>query len=367
MNGNQCQYGLVTTQNGLTMLARKSTGFMTNSPCIVNQMDKQCPNKSGWQIHKHIALEGNRTKQAQVYPKELCQAIRVGLQLQLQADKDGQFLLANIGDPSKETSEELKKTANELKMRYKTVEEENDQELEEAWDYVSGAQLDPKVVRGARQEEVEYIHKMNLYSKVPIKECYNKTNKGPISVRWIDINKGDADRPNYRSRLVAREINTHKRDDFFVATPPLEALKLLLSMVASGNEGELVMINNVGRAVFHAKATRDVFVQLPPEDQLLGEEQFCGKLNFSIYGTRDAAMNWQAECSQLLIDNGFSQGVATPCVFHRKEKGIRTLVHGDDYVSVGRLEQLEWMKKCWKGNTNSKLRPWDQGRMMSNN
>ena len=30
--------------------------------------------------------------------------------------------------------------------------------------------------------------------------------KPPISVKWVDVNKGDDLNPNYRSRLVAREI-----------------------------------------------------------------------------------------------------------------------------------------------------------------
>lgn len=143
---------------------------------------------------------------------------------------------------------------------------------------------------------------------------------------------------------MAREINTHKRDDLFAATPPLEAMNLLLPMAASGNRGEVVMINDVSRAFFHAKATREVYVQLLDEDRKEGEEKFCGRLYFSMYGTRDAAMNWQAEYSQRLVDNGFKQGLVTPCVSHHPGRGIRTLVHGDDYVSIGKPEQLQWME-----------------------
>ena len=86
---------------------------------------------------------------------------------------------------------------------------------------------------------------MQLYDKVPINECKRATGKMPITVRWIDINKGDNEKPNYRSRLVARELNTHKRDDLFAATPPLEALKIILSMTASSNRGEVIMVNDI--------------------------------------------------------------------------------------------------------------------------
>ena len=296
-------------------------------------------------MHEHIKLEDGRARAAQVYPDELCKAICRGLEAQLKVDAQQQFLLANTAPDATATSRDLMKAARDVEEKYKTIEENLDDQLEEAWDDVSGAQLDPKVVKLARQEEVDYIHKMNLYIKVPVKECHQKTGKGPISVRWIDVNKGDTERPNYRSRLVAREINTHKRDDLFAATPPFEALKLLVSMAATNNKGEVIMINDVSRAFFHAKATRTVYVQLPDEDPGYEEKPMCGRLNFSMYGTRDAAMNWQAEYSQRLIDNGFEQGKSNPCVFHHIGKGIRTLVHGDDYVSVGRPESLKWMEE----------------------
>ena len=233
----------------------------------------------------------------------------------------------------------------EIQTKYKTIEEEDDQQLYEAYDDVSGAQLDPKKVQQARMEEVEYVRGMKLYDKVPITECRARTGRNPITVRWIDFSKGDEAQPNYRSRLVAREINTYKRGDLFAATPPLEALKFILSMTATANKGEIVMVNDISRAFFHAKAERDVYVQLVPEDTLPGEEGLCGKLRYSMYGTRDAAQIWHKEYSGQLIAIGFNQRVASPCVFYHKQRGIRTYVHGDDYVSNGMPHQLDWMKK----------------------
>ena len=235
--------------------------------------------------------------------------------------------------------------AREIESKCKTVEEEDSELFEEAWGDVSGARLKPEEVKRIRQEEVEYIHKMNLYTKVPIVERHKRTGKAPIIVRWIDINNGDEEKINYRSRLVAREINIHKREDLFAAIPPLEALKLILQIAASSNKREIIMINHVSRAFFHAKATRDVYVRLLAEDLQPGEEELCGRLRCSMYGTRDAAQNWQSEYSQRLIDNGFTRGKVSLCVFHPVTRGIRTLVHGDGYVSVGLPGQLKWMEE----------------------
>ena len=145
--------------------------------------------------------------------------------------------------------------------------------------------------------------------------------------------------------MVAREINTYKRDDLFAATPPLEALKVILSMTACCNKGEVVMINDISRAFFHAKAKREVYVQIPQEDLQPNEEGVCGKLNYSMYGTRDAAQKLFEEYSKGLLDVGFTQGKATPCVFYHEGRNIRTYVHGDDYVSTGISKDLQWLKE----------------------
>ena len=193
-------------------------------------------------------------------------------------------------------------------------------------------------------EEVQYVRQMKLYTEVPINECIQKIGKKPIAVRWIDINKGDQTSPHYRSRLVAKEINTHKRDDLFAGTPPLDTLKITISMTASNNNGDILMINDVSRAFFHAKARRDVYVQIAEEDREPGDEGRCGKLNFSMYGTRDAAQNWASEYADMLMSIGFIQGKASPYVFYHRARQIRTFVHGGDYVSSAKPEQLKWLK-----------------------
>ena len=83
------------------------------------------------------------------------------------------------------------------------------------------------------------------------------------------------------------EIALNKREDLFAATPPLEAKKMLFSLYASKEKMCLDFID-VSRAYFHAKARRKLYVELPPED---AEEGMCGKLEKSMYGTRDAAQN----------------------------------------------------------------------------
>ena len=130
-------------------------------------------------------------------------------------------------------------------------------------------------------------------------ECYNKTGKAPIGTRWVDVNKGDSVHPEYRSWLVAQEINTNRREDLFAPTPPLEAKKMLKSMAVTEGvgfkagrkqQGMKLDFIDVRRAYFHAKSRREVYVALPAEDW---EDGKCGKLLKAMCGTRDAAQNWE--------------------------------------------------------------------------
>ena len=55
----------------------------------------------------------------------------------------------------------------------------------------------------------------------------------PIQTRRVDVKKGDAQTPDVRCRLVAKDFAAQRDASSFAATPPLEALRLLLSDMSS--------------------------------------------------------------------------------------------------------------------------------------
>ena len=87
-------------------------------------------------------------------------------------------------------------------------------------------------------------------------------------------------------------------------------------------------------------------MELPEEDYSEEDrkEDREGRLAMSLYGTRDAAQNWQNTVERNLKKIGFRQGVASSSVYYNEQWKISTLVHGDDYVSVGSEEQMKWLK-----------------------
>ena len=95
-------------------------------------------------------------------------------------------------------------------------------EQDVAWDDVSGELLDAHEVSKARLKELQYIREKKVYTKITRKQA-QAMGVRVIGTRWIDINEGDQENKNHRSRLVAKEFKTDDNNALFAATPPLEA------------------------------------------------------------------------------------------------------------------------------------------------
>ena len=229
------------------------------------------------------------------------------------------------------------------------------QEWKEYVDDVNGGMLDPKLTAEARKLELEWIEKEKVYEYRPRQEARDK-GIVPIPLLWIDTNKGDLANPFVRSRLVVRECTKGKNakralpaEQLFSAMPPLEALKILLSLKVTrkvSKKGKTLKIAHfdISRAHFVPKAEREVYVELPDEDKQKALDK-VGRLLRTMYGTQDASHIWQKDYTSLLGSNGYKAGVSNPAVFYSPEMDGRMLVHGDDFVILGDEDAIAHMYK----------------------
>ena len=120
-----------------------------------------------------------------------------------------------------------------------------------------------------------------MWRKVSISEAVRMSGRPPITVRWVDVNKGDDASPDIRSRFVARQIRGAHEDPAFAPTPPLEALRTVLSYAATDMENEKpkcrepsspnrvqISLIDISRAYFDAKChpAKPTYAALPSED-----------------------------------------------------------------------------------------------------
>ena len=264
---DQCMYGLKTwkdDRNVKDAYAKKPTNFMTNAPKIAEELSKRCDGS-----HQHQNLMEGRAKEAAIYPPELCRAICTGLMKQKNEGLEQIRSLMSVSHLTKIEDTDIDKIETEH------TDETGGWKME-AWDDLIGEGLDAREVLKARGKEIGYVEDKKVWTKMPRKEAQRRGIK-VVDVRWIDINKGDLNNPIYRSRLVAKEFNDCKDLSIFAATPPLEAMRLLLSEAATERPGKermeiVVMISDVARAFFEADAKRELCVELPAEAKTAKDE-----------------------------------------------------------------------------------------------
>ena len=120
-------------------------------------------------------------------------------------------------------------------------EESNDELLDQAWDDHTGESLDATKVKEARQ--------CTCLIKCPFVRCWERAGTAPLKARWVDIDKGT----RYRSRWVAKQFKGSDSEEWFAATPPIEALRALISQKES-----IDGVRRLSSLLLRSSATRDI-------------------------------------------------------------------------------------------------------------
>ena len=219
----------------------------------------------------------------------------------------------------------------------------------EFWDDVNDWKpLKRELAVQARKLEMEFFKKMGVYKKVPRDVAKNRVARSSPQ-KWVDTNKGDTSRPNYRSRLFGREVKCHKRLDLLFGDSPLETLMFLCSTCSVRD------VIDIKRAYSYAPARRPIFIEISKEDLEPEDERCVDQLQLSLYGTRDAAQNWAHENTTFMLSFGFQVAPASPCNFAHRARRVHLTVHGDDFTVVASAKQIAWIGEAMRKRDELKM------------
>ena len=112
----------------------------------------------------------------------------------------------------------------------------------------------------------------------------------------------------------------------------------------NSDDNFVIMSNDVSRAYFYAPITRPIYIAIPEEDWEARDEETVAKLNLSLYGTRDAAMNGTTRFTGVLLKRGFAKCSGSLSNFHHPIRQVSVTDHGDDFTSTGREIDLRWFE-----------------------
>ena len=99
-----------------------------------------------------------------------------------------------------------------------------------------------------------------------------------------------------------------------------------------------ILFLDASRAHCQAEATSQMAIELPPEEQVKGEDM-VGELLKSLYG----AHNWEKKWQRVIIDSGFvlGHGHQQSCVVESELCGF---AYGDDFIISGDSIELVWIE-----------------------
>ncbi|CAK0863719.1 unnamed protein product, partial [Prorocentrum cordatum] len=223
----------------------------------------------------------------------------------------------------------------------------------EFYDDRAGALLGAEMVRSARRSEMDFMAQRGVWTYASDEDCYRELGRKPLSVRWVDVDKGDSIRPDCRSRLVAQETMAqnatagHGVGAVFAAAPPLECLRLVCSLVMSSDqaEGRVLGFLDISRARPRCEIKRALYVRPPGEGGMSQGAGKCGFLKMALYGARGAGQNVELATSKTVVGAGCDQSACSPCVHCRRDKQVGFSHHGDDFVLEGSCDDAEAIRE----------------------
>ena len=334
VNFHMCGHGMTSRDEHGEGLVFKPTKVLTNSPSIAEKVNVRCCGG-----HRHVQLTCGRANAAAIYPQSLCDRIIDGALIDVMADNEkSKSFLGNLMSDADVTSHDMCDPLDGVENMIGYM------------DSRTGELLNDDLVGTARAEEMRIFNEMNVYSYATEEEMRNTEGAKMIGTTWVDVNKGTMAQPEYRSRLCGQEFaKGDPMDDLFAATPPLQGIKLMVSMCAS-EPGKRLMILDVKRAFLYGKVTRPIFTKLPREDPRFGEPGIVWRLEKAMYGTRDAPAIWQREVRRVLCALGFVPSKYNTCIYRHKERDVVLNVHVDDFLCLANSKEMKWLEESLAKN-----------------
>lgn len=169
-------------------------------------------------------------------------------------------------------------------------------------------------------------------------------DRSTISCRWVFKSKTRTDGTieRYKARLVARGFNQTKGVDYFETFSPVVRYESVRTVLAIAAEYDMEMIQFDIKTAFLNGPLEESIYMLQPEGYQDGTDRVC-YLQRGLYGLKQASRNWNNLFKQFVMEHGFTQSDADPCVFTKEANTNNWMIlclYVDDGLLVCKNEKL---------------------------
>ena len=229
-----CMFGLAVCDEGGPGFVNASVRTVTNTRCEVNAQARIDSLRVGGEQHKR-ETGTNRNMGTSSCPSNGGTVERGSAGVEdAGTEEEGKGCKEDMWDCSWKRQYKGTSHVQEEMRKLMHHDEQELLNLWEGWQDNEGGWLDLELCVQARREEVEYIRRHTLYTRVPRETCLRGAGKAPIETGWRPTRDSQGS-PTCARGGVAKENKTHARPESYASTPPpLEALQVVLSEVATG-------------------------------------------------------------------------------------------------------------------------------------
>ncbi len=199
----------------------------------------------------------------------------------------------------------------------------------------------------AIDEEMTSLQRLGTFTAVNIADV--PAGRRILKNKWVLKRKsnhtGSIER--YKARLVAcgySQVKGLDYNDVFAPVVKWETVLLILTM-AVNRDWEMTQFD-VDNAYLHATLSEQIYMQMP---KLYEEEGRCFLLRKSLYGLKQAGMEWYKEVHTFMAEIGFTRSDKDWALFYKREDKdiIIVLIYVDDIFCTGSNPNLnaEVMKR----------------------
>ena len=203
----------------------------------------------------------------------------------------------------------------------------------------------------AMKQEINDLKKQGTWSIV------KRTNQKKITVKWVFKIKYNSKNEiiKYKARLVARGFQQIKGIDYETIFSPVARASTIRYVCALSAHYNLEMHHlDFKNAFVQSTLSELIYIEVPDGfSDLLPNENYCLKLEKSLYGLKQASYEWNKTISTFLISIKFVQSVSEPCLYYCINKNIIQIIllYVDDIIIASNsLDEMNFTKQKLRNN-----------------
>lgn len=187
--------------------------------------------------------------------------------------------------------------------------------------------------------------------------------KKALASKWVYKTKfrPDGSVERHKATMVVKGCNQVKDKDYKHTFSPVAKMATvgILIVLATTRNWPLHQLD-INNAFLHGYIDEEVYM-LPPTGYTKALPGQVCKLKKSLYGLKQASMQWNVELTKFSVHNGFVQSKSDYSLFTKSSTGkvIHILVYVDDLLIIGNdAYGIYSFHKDWFGQGFYNKRPW---------